>query len=100
MVVLGVLGHLRRRLDSPCGKVFTPSSQNLLLTAPQLTVPETRASIILEKKAKRVRKQLRAEGFDSAADNLLDADADEKKSLHTLFAITLTRPIRFLFTEP
>ncbi|KAK0660157.1 Efflux pump FUB11 [Lasiodiplodia hormozganensis] len=65
-----------------------------------LTVPETRASIILEKKAKRVRKQLRAEGFDSAADNLLDADADEKKSLHTLFAITLTRPIRFLFTEP
>ncbi|OJD29520.1 polyamine transporter [Diplodia corticola] len=65
-----------------------------------LTVPETRHSIILDKKAKRLRKRLRAEGLTAAADNLLDANADEKKGLHTLFAITLTRPFRFLFTEP
>ncbi|KAL1646285.1 hypothetical protein SLS58_003241 [Diplodia intermedia] len=65
-----------------------------------LTVPETRHSIILDKKAQRLRKRLRAEGFSAAADNLLDANADEKKGLHTLFAITLTRPFRFLFTEP
>lgn len=34
------------------------------------------------------------------ADNITDAHADEKKGLHVLFAITLTRPFRFLFTEP
>lgn len=31
---------------------------------------------------------------------MFDAHADEAKSLHTLFAITLSRPFRFLFTEP
>lgn len=36
----------------------------------------------------------------AAADTLRDANEDEKKGLHTLFAITLTRPFRFLFTEP
>lgn len=65
-----------------------------------LTLPETRHSIILEKKAKRIRKILRKEGHERAATNIFDAHADEAKSLHTLFAVTLTRPIRFLFTEP
>lgn len=65
----------------------------------QLTVPETRHSIILDKKTQRLRKRLRAEGL-AAAENLHDANTDEKKGLHTLFAITLTRPFKFLFTEP
>lgn len=73
-----------------------PSSPD---TSHQLTVPETRHSIILEKKTQRLRKRLRAEGL-AAAENIRDANADEKKGLHTLFAITLTRPFRFLFTEP
>lgn len=64
-----------------------------------MTVPETRHSIILEKKAARVRKALKKEGFKSA-DLIRDAHADEARSLHTLFAVTLTRPFRFLFTEP
>ncbi|GME28937.1 putative polyamine transporter [Neofusicoccum parvum] len=64
-----------------------------------LTVPETRHSIILEKKTARLRKRLHAEGL-AAAENIRDANDDEKKGLHTLFAITLTRPFRFLFTEP
>ncbi|KAH7059042.1 major facilitator superfamily domain-containing protein [Macrophomina phaseolina] len=64
-----------------------------------LTVPETRHSIILDKKTQRLRKRLRAEGF-AAAEHITDANADEKKGLHTLFVITLTRPFRFLFTEP
>ncbi|KAK7525417.1 polyamine transporter [Phyllosticta citriasiana] len=65
-----------------------------------LTVPETRHSIILEQKTSRLRKQLRKKGLDAAASNVRDANSDEKKSLHTLFAITLTRPLRFLFSEP
>jgi len=64
-----------------------------------VTLPETRHSIILEKKASKIRKTLRKEGLASA-DNIRDAHHDEARSLHTLFAITLTRPFRFLFTEP
>ncbi|KAG9521738.1 MFS general substrate transporter, partial [Aureobasidium melanogenum] len=64
------------------------------------TLPETRHSTILERKAKRVRKALKKEGFEKSAERVFDAHADEAKSLHTLFAITLTRPFRFLFTEP
>lgn len=64
-----------------------------------LTVPETRHSIILERKTKRLRKQLRSEGL-VAADHLRDANADDKRGLASLFATTLTRPFRFLFTEP
>lgn len=63
------------------------------------TLPETRHSIILEKKAARVRKTLRKEGV-AAASQIRDAHFDEARSLHSLFAITLTRPVRFLFTEP
>ena len=63
------------------------------------TIPETRHSIILERKARRVRKQMREENLASA-ETTTDIHADEKKGLHELFAITLTRPIRFLFTEP
>lgn len=62
-------------------------------------MPETRHSIILEKKTKIVRKQLQREGLASA-NNIIDAHADEKKGLVTLFHVTLTRPFRFLFTEP
>ncbi|KAI4721934.1 MFS general substrate transporter [Aureobasidium sp. EXF-10727] len=64
------------------------------------TLPETRHSTILEKKAARVRKALKKDGLDKSAARVFDAHADESKSLHTLFAITLTRPFRFLFTEP
>ncbi|KAK7703155.1 hypothetical protein SLS57_011038 [Botryosphaeria dothidea] len=74
-------------------------SAPLTNTGGTLTVPETRHSIILDKKTQRLRKRLRAEGL-AAAENLHDANADEKKGLHTLFAITLTRPFKFLFTEP
>lgn len=36
----------------------------------------------------------------AAAESPTDAGADERKGLHQLFAITLTRPFYFLFTEP
>jgi multidrug resistance protein len=67
------------------------------------TLPETRHSIILEKKAAHVRKTLAKEGFKEAA--LLETISDahnkgEKRSIHRLFTINLTRPIRFLLTEP
>ncbi|KAF2089142.1 MFS general substrate transporter [Saccharata proteae CBS 121410] len=65
-----------------------------------LTVPETRHTTILDKKTRRIRKLLQREGLDAAASTIRDANADEKKGLHQLFAITLTRPFRFLFTEP
>ncbi|KAF2140952.1 uncharacterized protein K452DRAFT_229687 [Aplosporella prunicola CBS 121167] len=64
-----------------------------------LTIPETRHTTILERKTKRLRKRLQQESL-AAASNLHDANASEKKNLHTLFAITLTRPFRFLLTEP
>lgn len=63
------------------------------------TVPETRHTIILQKKTKRVRKTMRNENL-KAAESITDANADERKGLHQLFAITLTRPFHFLFTEP
>ena len=64
-----------------------------------LTVGETRHSIILQKKAARVRKALGKEGI-AAEQNIRDAHADEARTLHSLFAVTLTRPFRFLFSEP
>lgn len=64
-----------------------------------VTIPETRHTTILDKKAKRLRKLLRSEGL-AAARSIQDANSDEKKGLGTLFAVTLTRPFRFLFTEP
>jgi multidrug resistance protein len=63
------------------------------------TIPETRHSIILQRKAARVRKRMAQENLASAA-TTVDFHAHARKGLHTLFAITLTRPFRFLFTEP
>ncbi|CAN8103430.1 unnamed protein product [Discula destructiva] len=63
------------------------------------TLPETRHTIILDQKTRRVRKQMQKEGLGAAKD-VRDANSDEKKGLYTLFAITLTRPVRFLVTEP
>lgn len=63
------------------------------------TIPETRHTIILQRKTKRVRKTMAAENL-AAATSITDANADERKGLHQLFAITLTRPFHFLFTEP
>ena len=63
-----------------------------------LTVPETRHSIILQRKTKKLRQQMRRENL-AAAESLTDANTDERKGLHQLFAITLTRPFYFLFTE-
>jgi multidrug resistance protein len=67
------------------------------------TLPETRHSIILERKAKRVCKILRKERKASPAliENISDIhNKADKRSLHSLFAINLARPIRFLMTEP
>lgn len=64
----------------------------------QLTLPETRHTIILDKKTKKLRRKLKDMNLKHEA--IMDANADEKKSLHTLFAITLTRPFHLLFTEP
>lgn len=63
------------------------------------TVPETRHTIILDKKTKRARKLLRSEGL-AAARTIRDANSDEKEGLATLVSVALTRPFRFLFTEP
>ncbi|KAL4924249.1 MFS transporter [Aspergillus undulatus] len=64
-----------------------------------LTIPETRHSIILQRKAARARKQMRREGLQSAS-TTVDLHASGRKGLHQLFAITLSRPFVFLFTEP
>jgi len=64
---------------------------------------ETRHSTILEKKADRVREILRKEGTVSQAtiDSISDIhNKGHPRSLHRLFATNLTRPFRFLFTEP
>ncbi|KAL3456047.1 major facilitator superfamily domain-containing protein [Aspergillus heterothallicus] len=64
-----------------------------------LTIPETRHSIILQRKAARARKVMRREGLASAS-TTADLHVSDRKGLHQLFAITLTRPFYFLFTEP
>lgn len=63
-----------------------------------LTLPETRHSKILDKKTARVRRTLEQEGIRGS--NIYNASIDDKRSLHTLFAVNLTRPFRFFFTEP
>lgn len=63
------------------------------------TIPETRHTIILQRITNRVRKQMLQENLQSAT-SITDANADDRKGLHQLFAITLTRPFHFLFTEP
>jgi MFS family permease len=60
------------------------------------TVPETRHTTILQKKAKRARKQMKKESLRSA-ESTVDVHASGRKGL---LAITLTRPFRFLFSEP
>jgi hypothetical protein len=42
------------------------------------------------KKAARVRKMLRKEGFEASAGRVFDAYADNPKNLHTLFAVSLS----------
>ncbi|KAI9368963.1 polyamine transporter [Aspergillus egyptiacus] len=64
-----------------------------------LTIPETRHSILLQRKAARLCKQMQSEQLASAA-TTTDLHADTRKGLHQLFALTLTRPFYFLFTEP
>ncbi|KAL4881872.1 polyamine transporter [Aspergillus karnatakaensis] len=64
-----------------------------------LTIPETRHSIILQRKTSRLRKTMQAENLASAS-STHDLHATDRKGLHQLFAITLTRPFYFLFTEP
>ncbi|KAK4496830.1 hypothetical protein PRZ48_012814 [Zasmidium cellare] len=68
-------------------------------------MPEIRHTIVLEKKVKRVRKQLIKEDPTyaecAALKNLTDAhNHGWTRSLHRLFARNLTRPFRFLFTKP
>ncbi|KAL4781126.1 major facilitator superfamily domain-containing protein [Aspergillus varians] len=64
-----------------------------------LTIPETRHSIILQRKAVRARQQMHREGLSSAS-TTTELHASDRKGLHQLFAITLSRPFYFLFTEP
>lgn len=53
------------------------------------TVPETRYTTILQKKAMRARKQMKKENLRSA-ESTVDVNASGRKGLHELFAITLT----------
>ncbi|KAL4806061.1 polyamine transporter [Aspergillus unguis] len=64
-----------------------------------LTIPETRHSIILQRKAKRARKQMKKEGLASA-ESTDDMHSADRKGLGKLFRITMSRPFIFLFTEP
>lgn len=64
-----------------------------------VSIPETRHTIILQRKTKRIRKQMTKENLRSA-ESTTDSHAGGRKGLHELFAITLTRPFRFLFSEP
>jgi multidrug resistance protein len=64
-----------------------------------LTIPETRHSIIIQQKASRARKQMHRESLQSAS-TTADMHVSDRKGLHQLFSITLTRPFVFLFTEP
>lgn len=61
------------------------------------TLPETRHTAILDRKIRRLSKTLQSEGIKK---QIFDANEEEKKSLHTLLFTNLTRPLRFLFTEP
>ena len=63
------------------------------------TVPETRHTIILQRKTRRICKQMKQENLRSA-ESTADAHAGDRKGLHQIFAVTLTRPFRFLFSEP
>lgn len=64
-----------------------------------LSIPETRHTAVIQKKAKRIRKQMKKENLRSA-ESTTDLHSAGRKGLHELFAITLTRPFRFLFSEP
>lgn len=64
-----------------------------------LTVPETRHSIILKRKVKKLRKIMAQENLKTA-ESIVTIHADEEKTLVQAFKVILTRPIRFLFTEP
>lgn len=63
-------------------------------------MPETRHSSVLERNTHRVRTILAKEAFSNTG-RISDAhNQGRKRSLHRLFARNLTRPFRFLFTEP
>ncbi|EMC96654.1 hypothetical protein BAUCODRAFT_89803 [Baudoinia panamericana UAMH 10762] len=100
---LVVSGYLVLRLGWRWLFWFDMIVTGALLVLMVVTLPETRHSIILERKATRVRKTLAKEGNISpeVLDSISDAsNKGNKRSLHTLFAINLTRPVRFLFSEP
>jgi multidrug resistance protein len=61
------------------------------------TLPETRHTIILARKTHRLQAQLNAQGYLFGAANI---QTSPNKGLGHLFKVTLTRPIRFLITEP
>lgn len=61
------------------------------------TIPETQHTTVLENKTKRGRKRMKKENVQSA-ESTTYLHANGRKGL--LFAITLTRPFRFLFSEP
>ncbi|KAF2165945.1 hypothetical protein M409DRAFT_66886 [Zasmidium cellare ATCC 36951] len=68
-----------------------------------LTLRETRHSTILEKKAHRLRKALVKEMILKKEDQDQISDVhnqSDKRGLRSLFVVSLTRPVRFLLTEP
>ncbi|KAI1929367.1 hypothetical protein LOZ58_001903 [Ophidiomyces ophidiicola] len=58
-----------------------------------LFLPETFRPVILAKRAARMRKELNR-------DDIVVPDSVETRNLKDLFAVTLTRPVTMLFTEP
>ncbi|KAI1982244.1 hypothetical protein LOZ51_001019 [Ophidiomyces ophidiicola] len=58
-----------------------------------LFLPETFRPVILAKRAARMKKELNR-------DDIVVPDSVETRNLKDLFAVTLTRPVTMLFTEP
>ncbi|KAI0080216.1 MFS general substrate transporter [Panus rudis PR-1116 ss-1] len=65
----------------------------VLVVAVATLMRETRASVLLTRRAKRLRKQTGDKRYRARAE-------DERASLKTLIYISCTRPIYLLFTEP
>ncbi|KMP03795.1 vitamin B6 transporter bsu1 [Coccidioides immitis RMSCC 2394] len=60
---------------------------------PMVFVPETFGPVILAQRAARIRKELKRDG-------IIAPGSAENVDLKELFAVTLSRPVKMLFTEP
>lgn len=59
-----------------------------------LAVPETRHTVLLERRAKHLRKETGDEGY------YVSGDVKEKRSINEILKGTLYRPVFMLLTEP